>query len=339
MIHSRDDSVRLIETVQAASDASKPISIVGHGSKSRYVSPRQGDEVHTADHVGIIEYQPDELMISVRSGTPITDISAILDDNQQVLACDPPRFDGLGTIGGAVACDLNGPGRPWFGTIRDAVLGVEVINGLGEKLEFGGRVMKNVAGFDVSRLMAGSFGVFGVLLTVNLRVHPKSEHEYSVQYPIDGDAIHEMHIRSLRNPSLITATCYFDGMMSLRLSGRHAGVMGALGSFNEYQEIDSEFWSSIRDHTHTFFREAQDLHRVSLARGQAFQSVEPHPYMQEWAGSRVWLSRDSVAEDGQRWVSKRFKSDIESDATRSKYVKRLRQAFDPKGIFNQDLFL
>ena len=339
MTVDRDDSQRLVQAVQSAAKTNKPISICGHSSKSRFVNPCVGDALHTSDHSGILEYRPDELMISVRSGTPLGVVVDTLNENQQMLACDPPQFDGRGTVGGAVACDLNGPGRPWYGTIRDAVLGVELINGLGDRLNFGGRVMKNVAGFDISRLMAGSLGVFGVMLSVNLRVHPKPEIERSVVIDVSEDDAHNIVIDSLGKPGLITATCYNDGNLWLRLSGSASGVASEIKALDDVRGIDNDFWSTIRDHTHSFFADAEDLHRVSLDRGRQFESQKSEPFLIEWAGSRVWLQREPDLDKRSEldWEPDRFQRALGSATSQSKHVNRLRQAFDPNGIFNQDI--
>lgn len=339
MIPDNDDSERLIDAVKKAYHARKALAISGHASKSSFVRSIAGDALQTADHRGIIEYRPDELMISVRSGTPIQEVIDALASEDQVLACDPPQFQSAGTIGGAVATGLCGPGRPWYGSVRDAVLGVDMVNGLAESLSFGGRVMKNVAGFDVSRFMAGSLGTMGLLLTVNLRVNPKPEYERSIQINLSDEDAHAIVLQSLRKPSLITATCYRSGQLALRFSGRHDSVELAVGDYPDMVDLESDYWSVIRDHDHAFFRDAEDLHRIWLPRGVQFDSTESGDYLTEWAGSQVWVQRAPKQQhsSGDANAIERFQRKSNANTPQSKYHRRLRNAFDPRGVLNPDI--
>ena len=162
----------LAEAVRAAHADGQALRVVGSGSKG--VAARAGEALlSVGEHTGIESYRPEELVVTVRAGTPLKELVAALSRNDQMVGFDPPRLRGSGTIGGAVAAGWCGPSAPWWGRLRDAVLGVEIINGLGEHLRFGGQVIKNVAGYDLSRLMAGSWGTLAVIVAVSLRVHPR----------------------------------------------------------------------------------------------------------------------------------------------------------------------
>lgn len=341
MTRSFDDAQRLIDSVNYAVAHTKQLSILGQGTKAHYARSTQGDALQTRDHVGVIEYRPDELTISVRAGTPLTEIKNVLNEHDQMLACDPPEFFGGGTIGGAVACGLSGPGRPWYGNLRDAVLGIEIVNGLGECLRFGGSVMKNVAGFDVSRLMVGSLGIFGLILSVNLRVHPKPELERTIKLDLQWDDAWRIHGDAIAKPSAVSATCYWSGSLYLRLSGNRASVDETRMRYPDSAEFENELWKSVRDHDHPFFHRREKLRRTWLGRGARPELTDAGNQLVEWAGAQVWshsASTDSFAADAND-ASEPFDRRSANPKTESKYVKRLRRAFDPHLLFNSDLRL
>ena len=173
-----DLSEAFLQAVANARADGQRLSIVGSGSKSALTGDANSAEARllsTVEHRGIVDYRPDELVVTVRTGTPLRELNQTLAREGQMLGCEPPEFRGLGTVGGVVAAGLAGPGRVWRGGVRDTVLGVEMINGQAERLRFGGQVMKNVAGFDISRLQAGAFGMLGLLLEVSLKVLPQPQ--------------------------------------------------------------------------------------------------------------------------------------------------------------------
>ena len=341
MTQQRDDSKRLIDSVNQAVAQKRQLSIVGQGTKAHYARSTHGDALQTRDHVGILEYQPDELTISVRAGTPLIDIENALNEHNQVLACDPPRFFGGGTIGGAVACGLSGPGRPWFGNLRDAVLGVEMVNGRGERLRFGGSVMKNVAGFDISRMLVGSLGLLGVILSVNLRVHPKPEVERTLALDSSWSDAWSSMCESLAKPTAVTGTCFLSGMLYLRLSGSRASVDEAIKNYPQNEEIENDIWADLRDHDHSFFKSSEELRRAWLGRGTQPPITNESSYLIEWAGAQVWSHR--AHEDNTKFddavSDEPFDRALANPISESKYVRRLRLAFDPHRLFNSDLRL
>ncbi|HSN19471.1 MAG TPA: glycolate oxidase subunit GlcE, partial [Usitatibacter sp.] len=196
----------LCERVRSAASARRALRIRGGGTKDFYGGAPRGDEiVETAAHSGIVAYEPKELVLTVRAGTPLEEVERALAAERQMLPFEPPRFAagpglppsasvGGATIGGAVASGLSGPRRPYAGAVRDFVLGTRIVNGRGEALAFGGRVIKNVAGYDVSRLMAGALGTLGVITEVSFKVLPKPAAETTLQFEFDeADAIVKMN--------------------------------------------------------------------------------------------------------------------------------------------------
>ena len=219
MASDGDRAEPLTAAVAAAGEAGRSITIVGSGSKSG--APKGSETVATAGHEGVVDYRPDELVVTARAGSHLDDIASTLADAGQALPFEPPRFGGRGTLGGAVGAGLSGPGRPWFGSVRDALLGVTIVNGLGQRLSFGGQVLKNVAGYDVSRLMVGAFGTLGLLLDVSLRVRPLSETSVTLVRECAPETAHGLTSDLLRQPLPVTATAYCGGVLRIRLSGSH----------------------------------------------------------------------------------------------------------------------
>ena len=331
------DLTRLQDLVKWAYDKDRPLLIAGHGSKSRYVRIKNGDLIQTSDHKGIVEYQPAELVIGARTGTPISELQAVLAENGQMLASDPPMFGQRGTVGGAIACGYSGPARPWRGSLRDAVLGVECINGLGEVLNFGGRVMKNVAGFDVSRLHCGAMGTLGLITSVNLRVQPKAMNERTFRMSVDWPKAWEILKQSLSQSISITGTSYHENELVLRLSGSDATINSGLKALPEYQEVANDYWSELRDHALSFFSEATELTRAWLTRGVSPNLYEDNQPLVEWAGAQTWYQHkpkdeSTVKDAGSLTCFSNPESTLES-----KYTKRIRSAFDPKQVFNREL--
>ena len=159
------------ERIREAGARKTPLRIRAGGSKDFYGRTLSGEVLDVSSYKGIVAYEPKELVLTVRAGTPLEEVESALAGERQMLPFEPPHFGG-GTIGGAVACGLSGPRRPYAGAVRDFVLGTRIVNGKGEDLSFGGRVIKNVAGYDVSRLMVGSLGTLGVITEISFKVLP-----------------------------------------------------------------------------------------------------------------------------------------------------------------------
>jgi glycolate oxidase FAD binding subunit len=268
-----------------------PVAIVGGGSKAFYGHRVDGETLDTRAHAGIVDYAPTELVVTARAGTPLADLEAALAAERQMLAFEPPHFAEGATLGGTVAAGLAGPRRPYAGAVRDLVLGIRVIDGHGRHLAFGGRVMKNVAGFDVSRLMTGAQGTLGVITEVSLKCLPRPAAESTrvFECPAD-DAIRRVNEWS-GHPLPLSATCYVDGRLAVRLSGAAPAVEAAARKLGGDAMPGAEaFWRSIRDHAHPFFAVADGdaLWRLSVKSTAPFTDFDGVQLV-EWGGALRWV--------------------------------------------------
>jgi glycolate oxidase FAD binding subunit len=272
----------LIERVQQAIAARTPLCIVGGGSKSFYGRSCHGEPLNLSGHRGIVAYEPSELVITARAGTPLAEIEAALAANNQILPFEPPHFSQTATLGGMVAAGLSGPRRPWGGSVRDAVLGVKLLNGRGEVLRLGGQVMKNVAGYDVSRLMVGALGTLGVLLEVSLKVLPRPACERTLIFENAGWK------SAAQLP--ISASLEVEGLRYLRLSGGSRCIELAAAQLGG-NEADPAVWNAVRDQTHPYFNNKLPLWRISLPTAAPSLNL-PGSEMIEWNGAQRWLFTD-----------------------------------------------
>ncbi|MYD45413.1 MAG: glycolate oxidase subunit GlcE [Gammaproteobacteria bacterium] len=341
-----NDSSQLQEAVNAALEQKQPLRITGDGSKSfLYTGDTTVPLLATSDHKGVIEYRPEELVITVRAGTKLSELREITAEHGQMWACDPPLFDGRGTVGGAISSGWCGPGRPWYGTVRDSLLGVEMINGYGDPLRFGGKVIKNVAGFDVSRVLAGSQGTLGVLLSASLKLLPVPEHTRSIATSVSSQESTSLISQYTKRTSTLSGTCYFDGMLYLRFTGVAAAVDHDMQAFEANEEIDPQFWQKLRDHTLPFFADDKALWRVSLSRSSLFHgedSNELEEFLVEWNGCLLWCKTQNskFPTISMKPHAIRGFRNIKHETSRStKYAHRLKHAFDPHKIFNPGVVL
>lgn len=340
-----DLSADLQAQVQAAAAQKSPLRIVAGGSKAFYGRAASGTPLSLREHAGIVAYEPAELVLTARAGTPLSLIEAALAERRQMLAFEPPHFGRTATLGGTVACGFSGPRRPFAGAARDFVLGVRVLNGVGESLRFGGRVMKNVAGYDVSRLMAGSLGTLGVLLEVSLKVLPQPQSELTLVQSLDAaTAIARMNAWAAQ-PLPISAACYDGSELYMRLSGSEGAVSAARAQLGGTLGA-GDFWRMLREQTHPFFAETQPLWRVSLAPATPPFAL-PGPVLMDWCGAQRWLRSDAepaairaavAAHGGEATL---FRGGDRSGAVfpplppaLAALHARLKQAFDPAGILN-----
>ena len=330
-----NQTTQLTEAIADAIASETRIAFVGNGSKPLPLS-EDAVVLKTTDHSGILEYRPSELVITVRAGTSLNELKRVTAENGQMLAADPPLFGGRGTIGGAIAFGLSGPGRPWFGSLRDSLLGIEVVNGFAHRLRFGGKVIKNVAGFDISRLFAGSRGMLGLILSTSLKLVPIPESTRSIR--LECSDIDSLQVLDdfRRKPSTLSATSWSDGFLSLRFQGASSAVYNDTKNFFDNQEIDNQYWSSLRDHQLSFFQERHPLWRVSLNRGSLFENADELPAISEWDGSQVWVKTESDSPPklhGLVGNVAAFEPVLKTPVQRSKYEERVRKAFDPHRIF------
>ena len=244
------------ERIRAATASNTPLRIRGGGTKDWYGQTLQGEIVDTRAHRGIIEYDPAELVITAKAGTPLSEIEARLDECGQMLPFEPPHFGPNATIGGCIAAGLAGPRRAAAGAPRDFVLGAVVMNGQGHVLHFGGQVVKNVAGYDVSRLLAGSLGTLGLILEVSVKVLPKPVAEATLKFEMnDTDAVRKLNEWS-GHPLPLTGSAWRDHTLALRLGGAEAAVKAARTSLGGevVDAVEAErFWCGLREQSDPFF--------------------------------------------------------------------------------------
>jgi len=292
-----DPALRQItERVRAAAADGKTLSIRGGGTKDFYGEPPQGEHLSTSGLTGITSYEPSELVVTVRAGTPLAELEAALAEKGQCLAFEPPRFADGGTVGGMVAAGLSGPSRASVGSVRDFVLGAVLVNGRGEVLTFGGQVMKNVAGYDVSRVLAGSLGVLGVIAEVSLKVLPVAPAEATLEFACtQADAlrlINEWGGRPLPLNASVWRERDGSGFLSLRLRGAVAAVEAActhLGGERQDPAQSAAGWQALRDHRHPWFKShaEHDLWRLAVPQTAPVLGVAGSTLV-EWHGGQRW---------------------------------------------------
>jgi len=336
------------ETIRAAADAKRPLCIRGGGSKDFYGNTPAGDPLAVSAYRGIIAYEPTELVITARAGTPLAEIEAAMREQGQMLGFEPPHFSGGATLGGCVAAGLSGPRRAYAGAVRDFVLGVRMLDGRGTDLSFGGQVMKNVAGYDVSRLLTGSLGTLGVILEVSLKTLPLPPAELTLccEQP-RTEAIALMNGWA-GTPLPVTATCHVEKRLYVRLAGAESAVRAAARKIGG-EEVNNaaEFWRNIRDQRDVFFSGDPPVWRLSLTPTAPGPDV-PGPQLVEWGGALRWLKSDADAThirnaarkaDGHATLFRRGHSHAGAfhplPEALMQLHKRVKQAMDPAGILNR----
>ena len=335
------------QILQARSDKSK-LEIQGGNSKHFYGRQHRPDAqvLAVAAHSGVVNYQPAELVLTARSGTPLTEIRELLAANHQIMPFDPPAFADTATLGGTMACGLSGPARPFSGAARDHVLGLRVLNGLGQHLRFGGEVMKNVAGYDASRLMIGAFGTLGVLTEASIKVLPAPATQRTIIHQMtESEAL--TFIDKLRTRYLpVTGWCYAEGRSFTRLAGSAlnvAAVAKELGG--EVLSRAEQRWVELREHTLPFFDDPRPLWRLSLPPGTAPLALSGRQLL-DWAGCQRWLLSDADAPLIQNTCrdlgghAELFRNTGKSDNFQHldkaliPLQQRIKASFDPDGLFN-----
>lgn len=343
-ILDNDQAELLLEQVQSALDTGRPLHIVGGRSKAFLGRISEGIPLDTRGHRGIVSYDPAELVITARAGTPLAELEAALDAADQMLPCEPPNFTGASTVGGMVASGLSGPRRPWAGSVRDYVLGCRLISGHGNHLRFGGQVIKNVAGYDVSRLLAGSFGCLGVLTEVSLKVLPKPRARLSLRLETNRATALKSFIEWGRK-SLPISGAYHDGHATLiRLEGGEGSVKAArqlLGG----EIVGDSFWQELRDHQLPFFKGQHALWRLSVASHKTPFNL-PGDAVIDWGGAQVWLKTSTSAQEVRSLAASAgghatcFTPGLNDSplmplpAPLLRHHQQIKAQLDPQGIFN-----
>jgi len=347
---------RIIDRVQAARVHQTPLEIRGGGTKRFYGEAPAGELLDVTGLAGISSYEPSELVVTVRAGTPLAELEAALETQGQCLPFEPPRFSAGGTVGGMVAAGLSGPARANVGSVRDHLLGVTLLNGGAEILTFGGQVTKNVAGYDVSRLIAGSWGILGIVCEVSLKVLPIVPAGATLSFEWDEIRALAQLNRWASQPLPITASSWHDGRLNLRLGGARAAVSAACGKLGGMQLDPDEalrWWSSVRDHTQDFFLLAD----ADLARGECLWRLSlpattapiqlPGREFIEWHGAQRWWRGTIEASDVRklataagghatlvRGADKSAGAFTPVSDVLMRIHRGLKQALDPAGIFN-----
>ncbi|WP_455828228.1 glycolate oxidase subunit GlcE [Pseudomonas capeferrum] len=338
----RDMSQDLLEQVNQALTLNTPLRIQGSNSKAMLGRPVAGEIVDTRGHRGIVSYDPTELVLTARAGTPLQEIEAALFEAGQMLPCEPPHLGAGATLGGVVAAGLSGPRRPWAGSVRDYVLGTRVITGHGKLLRFGGEVMKNVAGYDVSRLMAGSFGCLGLLTEVSLKVLPRPRQCLSLRMPMARHQALAELAEWGQQPLPISAACHDGEALYLRLEGGEGSVQSARQRLGG-EVLDSQFWSDLREQRLAFFDGAEPLWRLSLPIATAELDL-PGRQLIDWGGAQRWLKSSAPAAAIRELVAKAGghatgyapgeHSSAPLPAALMRYHHALKRQLDPQGLFN-----
>ena len=335
--------------IRSAAADKRPLRLRGGGTKDFYGQSLEGELLDTRAYTGIVAYEPTELVITARCGTPLAELEAVLRAEGQQLAFEPPHFGAGATVGGMVAAGLSGPRRQAAGAVRDFVLGVRMLDGRGDDLSFGGQVMKNVAGYDISRPMAGSLGTLGLILEVSLKVPPLPFAEATLKLELPQDKA----LASLNHwggkPLPISACAWTGGELVLRLSGAPSAIdaaRAAIGGELIAAEQATAYWRGIREQTDAFFSTDKPLWRMSVP-SVAPPLEFPGEQLIEWGGSLRWLAckadarsiREAAAQAGGhatlfRAADKSAGVFTPLQPALAKIHRNLKQAFDPAGIFN-----
>ena len=349
MDKTSDLTGELSERVRDAYASATPLEIVGNATKRFYGRRPSGEPLAMTGHRGILNYEPTELVLTARGGTPLTEVTTQLAAYHQMLAFEPPCFDGEATLGGVIAAGLAGPRRVFSGSVRDMVLGIRILNGRGQVLRFGGQVMKNVAGYDISRLMVGALGTLGVILDVSLKLLPAPPAEQTLIVDEPATRLYDLTEQWLRAGAPVSAAAHDGERMYLRLSGAASAVESGRRQIGgqDFGPPD-RFWRDLRDHRLAFFtcHDAEALWRIVLPSAAAHPDL-PGAWISDWAGRQIWLRTDAPAAR-VRGEARRLgghathfrggacPDDVFQplDPPLMRLHQRLKEAFDPGGILN-----
>lgn len=334
----------LQERVRDAASRGVPLRLRGGGTKDFYGNEPRGEVLDTRAYAGIVDYEPTELVITARCGTALADVERALDERGQCLAFEPPHFGDAATFGGCVAAGLSGPRRASAGALRDFVLGVRMVDGRGRALDFGGRVMKNVAGYDVSRLLAGSLGTLGLIAEASVKVLPRPAVERTLRLEMGRERALEAMLGWAGKPLPVSATAWHDGTLLIRLSGAAPAVRSAAAAIGG-EPVEDPPWRAIREHEHPFFA-ALPLWRIAVPPVAPPLDLPGREFI-EWGGALRWLAGEApaplVREAARRagGHATLFRARDKSAGAFSPLApplerlhRSLKAAFDPAGILN-----
>jgi glycolate oxidase FAD binding subunit len=339
-----DQAGDLADAVRAAAAEGRALRIVGGDTKAFHGRAVAGQPLRIGGHRGVVDYEPSELVITARAGTPIIEIEGLLGQNNQMLAFEPPILGPASTLGGVVAAGFSGPRRPFAGAARDSILGVTVLDGQGRALRLGGTVFKNVAGFDGFRLMAGAFGCLGALLEVSIRVAPTPAAEVSRGFELPWPAAQARITALMRRPTPLSGAAHDGQRLHLRLSGA-AGAVAAMAREIGGEASPADFWNDLR-HRRLGPMTARRLWRLSVPRTATLPDP-PGTWLRDWGGAEIWLDSDAPAAtiralaQGAGGHATLYRGAAPGEAVFAPLPaglmalhRRLKAAFDPKGVFN-----
>jgi glycolate oxidase FAD binding subunit len=339
--------------ITSAAARGEALCIRAGGSKDFYGNEPRGEIFDPRGWSGIESYEPSELVVTARAGTPLAELEAVLAEHRQMLGFEPPHFGAGATVGGCIAAGLSGPRRAAagvaWGGVRDAVLGARLLDGRGRLLRFGGSVIKNVAGYDVSRLLTGSLGTLGVIVEVSLKVLPVPAAETTLRFECDEQqALARLKAWSTQ-PLPVSASSWTAGSLWLRLSGAAPAVEAAaltLGGSREPGAVAAGFWRDVREQQLDVLRDTRPLWRFSLPVTAPPLDL-PGAQLIEWGGALRWLRCElPAARLRQRAQELGGHATLFRGGERREGVftplaaplfaihQRLKQEFDPAGIFN-----
>ena len=347
MSSSHDSSTDVRARVIDAVERRAPLAIVGGGTKHFLGREVQGETLALGDHRGVVDYHPEELVLTARAGTPLSELETLLAEHDQMFAFEPPHFGAAATLGGTIAANLSGPRRAYAGAARDFVLGTRIVNGRGDMLRFGGEVMKNVAGYDLSRLVTGAMGTLGVILDVSLKVLPRPRETITLVQSLAPRAAIETLCHWGAAPLPISASCIEDGQLYVRLSATTSALAKARTTIGgDVLGNADTFWLDIREQRHPFFAGEMPLWRVSVPPAASLDL--PGNQLIEWGGALRWLRSDAPAETIRAVAAEHgghamlFRSRVRSPepyhplpGPLMQLHKRIKTAMDPRGIFNR----
>jgi glycolate oxidase FAD binding subunit len=351
----------LQDRVRQAAANGQALELVGQGSKRFYGEPPTGEPWVLGQEPllsGVRALEPAELYVTVGAATPLRQLEALLAQHGQMLACEPPCIGGQGTVGGLIATGLSGPARPYLGSARDLLLGLTLIDGQGQLLKFGGTVMKNVAGFDASRLMVGAMGTLGLIAEASFKLTPLPRAQLTLRFEApQDDALHAM-ARAAQQGLPLSASAWWDGSLLLRLAGSEPAVVAAatkLGGERLEPDLADAFWAGLRHQSDEFFVGA--VRAMQAGRGIAIWRLSlpatapvlaaPGEQLIEWGGAQRWLVTP-LEPTAVRALARRAGGQATLYAALPKtapafeapaaplrtVMQRMKAAFDPKGVFN-----
>jgi glycolate oxidase FAD binding subunit len=351
----------LSERIQQASQAGQAFELLGHGSKRFYGGVPEGTPWVLSNEPALQDiraFEPAELYVCAGAGMALSELESALAQQGQYLACEPPMFAGQGTIGGLIATGLSGPGRAYAGGVRDQLLGLSLIDGQGQLMKFGGTVMKNVAGFDVARLMCGAMGTLGLIVEATFKLSPLPRATLTLRFEASqSDALHAMN-KAAGQGLPLSASAWWDGSLLIRLAGSPEALAAAakqLGGETLPQDLANTFWAGLRHQSDEFFVGA--MRAIGAGSGVAIWRLSvpstapalsaPGEQLVEWGGALRWLVTPLGA-DGVRELVRRSGGQATLYAALEKPCaalepfsgavaqvhKRLKAQFDPAGVFN-----